>query len=84
MNAKELGNLPAYAYTKTKQLDRGRDGYEYKDVIAGGITLRQHFAGLAMQGILSALQDAPMKHETVARVALRNADALLRELAKET
>lgn len=79
MDAKQLGNMPAYAHTTTKQIDRGQNGYVYKDIIAGGITLRQHFAGLAMQAIIA--QEASCA--STASDAVAYADALLIELSKE-
>jgi hypothetical protein len=42
---------------------------------------REHFAGLAMQGILS--YDADRKYESVAVDSVKYADALIAELAKE-
>lgn len=56
-----------------------------------GLTLRQHYAGLAMQGMLSrpdcqpysASVQAEAQHlQTVAAKAVQHADALLAELAK--
>lgn len=81
MDGKELGAMPAYAHTRTKQLDRGHNGYEYKDVIAGGLTLRQHFAGLALQGLLTNDPNGPL--HAFAAHAVRHADALLAELSKD-
>lgn len=56
-----------------------------------GITLRQHFAGLAMQGCLAYSYCNPQSgnyHENsdaqgVAKAAVAYADALLAELAKD-
>lgn len=58
------------------------DGYGY------GITLRQHFAGLAMQGMLSnslPCDGITLEEVTneVAGSAVAYADALLAELSKE-
>lgn len=47
----------------------------------GGMTLRQHYAGLAMQGILP-LSPTP-SDELVAKQAFVMADALISELEKE-
>lgn len=51
-----------------------------------GVTLRQHFAGLALQGILGhkmPYDHAPDAFERPAYEAVRAADALLAELAKD-
>lgn len=49
-----------------------------------GITLRQHFAGLAMQGLrANSHDDCPHNSAAVAELAVADADALLAELAKE-
>lgn len=71
MDAKQLGNTPAFAC--------GADGG------CGpwpGMTLRQYYAGLAMQGLL-ALHGNDVEPTSIARYAARRADALLDELAKE-
>ena len=41
---------------------------EYQNGIAGGITLRQHYAGLAMQAIISKLPIVDQQGEFGARV----------------
>lgn len=49
-----------------------------------GMTLRQHYAGLAMQGIMSAEgQDVVYSLEMVAIRSVAVADALIAELEKE-
>jgi hypothetical protein len=57
----------------------------------GGMTMREYFAGLAMQGILAnekaytVLSGIPMPNENlVARFSVQYADALLTELSKPT
>ena len=45
-----------------------------------GLTKREHFAGLAMQGILADSQ-TDEGSESIARAAVRIADALLKELS---
>jgi len=47
---------------------------------APGMTLRQHYAGLAMQGILASGFNGPMDH--LVHWAVKNADALIDEEAK--
>jgi hypothetical protein len=47
-----------------------------------GMTLREHYAGLAMQGIWAANRNRYMSEELIADLAWRQADALLAELEK--
>lgn len=50
-----------------------------------GLTKREHFAGLAMQGLLASVRDVEFdyqsEHENLSMVAVASADALLEELA---
>jgi hypothetical protein len=48
-------------------------------VISEGLTKREYFAGLAMQGLM---QDGPPSFEMVATASVRMADALIDELNK--
>lgn len=71
-------------FLKSRQVhpwnDGGRNGREIP-----GINLRQHYAGLAMQGILASLDKTTIINvAAVAEYAVRHADALLIELEKET
>ena len=55
-------------------------------VTVSGITMREHFAGLVMQGIASNSAynpTEPVHFEAVAVDALAQADALLKELTKQ-
>jgi hypothetical protein len=51
-----------------------------------GLTKREYFAGLAMQGLLSAIESTKFEyefqHETLAMDAVASADALLAELER--
>jgi len=49
-----------------------------------GLTKREHFAGLAMQGILAGVlaTATPAQASQVAKDAVNDADALLKELEK--
>ena len=50
-----------------------------------GLTIRQHFAAMAMQGILSSLDnDTPIIGGLLAEYAVKCADALIAELNKTT
>jgi len=48
--------------------------------LVSGLTKREHFAGLAMQGILASDIKKEMSLKQVYEWAVRNADALLKEL----
>ena len=54
---------------------------ETKPIIATGLTKREHFAGLAMQGYASYLQ--PGNESYIAQQCVAMADALLAELDKD-
>lgn len=47
-----------------------------------GLTIREHFAGLAMQGLLAKPGDDYYPEEAIARKSVKYADALISELAK--
>jgi hypothetical protein len=47
-----------------------------------GLTKREHFAGLAMQGILAKYGPDEQRNDTTAIDAIEHADALLAELDK--
>lgn len=78
-----LKDKPAFARPHSEFND-GAEGYIFAD--QEGMTLREYYAGLAMQGMLSMLttEDAPyIKLDILARDACRFADALIAELEKE-
>jgi hypothetical protein len=50
--------------------------------MAKDATLREHFAGLAMQGMIVVDADNYLNEATIAKVAVNLADALLAELEK--
>lgn len=56
-------------------------GEEYVAARHAGLTKREHFAGLAMQGLL-ANPNRDFYHADLADEATKHADALLAELAK--
>lgn len=59
--------------------------HQTSETLYGGITKREHFAGLAMAGLCNAhTQDGTWAHDArdVARAAVEYADALLRELGE--
>jgi hypothetical protein len=62
-------------------------GVEYSDIDEQGLTIRQHFAAMAMQGMLSCLnvQDFPSNEINIkycAALSVIAADALIAELNK--
>lgn len=73
------GNEPAYPSSKTWNGDNGNWGIPY------GLSKREYFAGLAMQGLLAYPRgqegETPWS-QTVAMWAIEAADALLAELEK--
>jgi hypothetical protein len=71
----ENGNKPAHPINKDHV-----DGRDYK-----GLTKREYFAGLAMQGILAnASQDFSILERDVAHTSVCMADALLKSLETKT
>lgn len=81
------GDMPAMPLSQEMN-DRLEEGYFY---VGNGLTKREHFAGLAMQGYLAgnmAWSDAlnggyaPITPEDSAHEAVAYADALLAELEK--
>ena len=56
------------------------DGEVVETIAANGLTKREHFAGLAMQGLMSADTSFQMSRYEVAFEAVKQADALLAEL----
>lgn len=89
--SKITGNELVHPKISTKQALKGchTDGNAYGDVSSsGGLTIRQHFASLAMQGLLVRYkidqrfgnsESFPM----VAEMSVQQADALIAELNKE-
>lgn len=95
----KLGDMPAFA--SVTNIRKGYHVYRndgmatQKDIIetTGGLTIRQHYAGLAMQGLCANSDlskyafDQGFKSDTIrkdyARSAVHCADALIAELEKE-
>ncbi len=77
------GNEPAYPAIETQPRDIGHhDNYvTIADTYStGGMTIREHFAGLAMQGLLAAPGGDGQGYSAFAVAAVRCADALIAEL----
>jgi hypothetical protein len=55
---------------------------EVEQVAPNGLTKREHFAGMAMQAVISSPQSDLRDSDVIAKIALRMAGALLKELAK--
>lgn len=80
MNAKELGSQFANP-TQERTSDSFADEYFSYKLWRGGLTKREYFAGLAMQGFITE-QSRTLDAVTIAIFARQHADALLEELAK--
>jgi hypothetical protein len=70
--AKKLGNMPAFP---TMCCVESRGSWDTDN----GLTRREYFAGLAMQGLAS---DNNLRISEIAPTAVKIADALLEELVK--
>jgi len=68
-----IGDLPIAA------MEIYRNGHSHRVI---GLTKREYFAGLAMQGILASDIKKEMSLSVVYEWAVKNADALLQELDK--
>lgn len=81
------GNEPAYPgeyMVSVPNMSPMSVGRKLITAHARGMTLREHFAGLAMQGLLGAVTDKRnMTHSFYAEQAVKAADALIAELSKE-
>jgi hypothetical protein len=55
---------------------------EWAAAVTGGLTKREHFAGLAMQAMITVDADNHLDEGTIAKIAVNLADALLTELDK--
>lgn len=77
----ERANEPAMPTIGFERDNYGRVKLEGKHIQRKGLTIREHFAGLAMQGIVAAQESTdPPK---VAEFALQYADALIAALNQE-
>lgn len=86
------GNEPAMGFGYEKSIDNPSYGrgssveYFKKSIEYKGLTIRQHFAAMAMQGFCSAgYGDFNSNHvEAIAKFSVEQADALIAELNKPT
>lgn len=53
-------------------------GYNFEKTVHPGMTLRDHFAGLAMQGLVSTGAHAPSLYEQLAAKCYILADAMIK------
>jgi hypothetical protein len=77
-------DMPAYPMSEEDSIKWLQGGFQGGSVLAG-ITKREHFAGLAMQGLCSACDsDGCWTHDAgiTATAAIEYADALIAELSK--
>ena len=77
--AKELGNEPA---NPTIEIERFLEDCAFISRTIEGLTKREYFAGLAMQGYCSNIGTAKITSKEIAILAAKQADALLEELSK--
>lgn len=69
--------------TKLKQADE--NAFPTSNECYGGLTKREYFAGLAMQGLLANSAEDELQRGVgrIAHISVEHADALLAELDKE-
>ena len=81
---KITGNEPAMARQSLKQSGGQRIDVDFNYLEDGtpGLTIRQHFAALAMQGMFGKVNLDFINVQTVAECAVDAADALINELNK--
>ncbi|MGZ3686652.1 MAG: hypothetical protein ACXWPM_00715 [Bdellovibrionota bacterium] len=86
VNADANGRREAFpVIEKIEQYDSKKDDYVAAWVPMGGLTKRELFAAMAMQGIVTNDHvDGVGDPERHAKLAVHHADALLAELAKES
>lgn len=72
------------SYIKSQESSKTRSGLLDTILIPdGGLTKREFFAGLAMQGLLANQYNANLTFSECVEEAVSHADALLKELDKE-
>ena len=72
----ENGNKPAFSVAL-------RDNGNARHPEAMGLTKREYFAALAMQGICMNIQNWSRNRDEAAEAAVKMADALLKEIEKQ-
>lgn len=72
-----MTKAPEYAFPFNEKND---DGTHF--VTVGGLTKREYFAAMAMQGLLATHKNLTHNEVHVAYWAVKNADVLIAELAK--
>ena len=76
------GNSTAFPLIRTRKKYTEK-GLEYMATrSAGGLTKREYFAAMAMQGMQSENPTTGLDHETLALCAVAQADALIEALNK--
>jgi hypothetical protein len=79
--AKKLGNMPINSEMFFGQNNESETTCAFEVRTYSGLTKREYYAGLAMQGIIASKQY--LFPANVAEQAILQADALLEELSKE-
>lgn len=83
MSARNDGG-PAFPQKKITQLIASEDGSVAEPVyeVVGGMSLRDYFAGQALQGVMASGSVQLMKNEDAVAMSYRVADLMLAERAK--
>jgi hypothetical protein len=81
--AKRLGCQPAQPTMEFKENLLASDQPPYDVATFSGLTKREHFAAMAMQGIHIMQYPEDKDLQATAKASVRYADALLEELARE-
>jgi hypothetical protein len=76
---REFGQEPAFPVTQATSIRPG----EIKRITTGGLTKREHFAAMAMQGMVTYCSAEGVNVREAMATAVQYADALLAELEKE-
>lgn len=75
---------PGLPYFRDGIPQNPNEGYGWAVTPAPGMTLRQYYAGQAMQGLIIHNDYGHVSNEDLAKGAVAHADALIAELEKET
>lgn len=78
MKAEENGSKPAFGYVVPKGI--GTEHSPYTSGVVPGLTKREYFAAMAMQGALGGEPGSHLNPDQLAKDSVQHADALLKEL----
>ena len=83
MNNSDMPAMPSKVSVNRDSGDVQPYQFGNDDFSTPGLTKREHFAAMAMMGVMSADMYCDVKAKECAKIAVANADALLAELEKE-